>query len=216
MEISLACFTLLVFIHMNLYSMFWRIIFYLFQTIHSDWWLIGISIFLCQQIVPAPWRRGGHKRTCHQVNTQHSVSKNMPSPAYHWCSHSAVMPVMTPASLSLLLPLFVPSSTDFTCPTHFTSRQARTGSLWTVFTSTTTGRTRLFSTPLRFTPLLPILTTASTSAAYRNMTPYWCPALTLTARQTGTSLSQTSRWVTGSKLAIHIKCGVRWRCVLNV
>lgn len=170
----------------------------------------NLSLFFWWQIVAAPWRCGGHKRTCHQVNTQHSVSKNMPSPAYHWCSHSAVMPVMMPppppsCSHSCYLCLSLPSSTDFTCPTHFTSRQARTGSLWTVFTSTTTGRMRLFSMPLRFTPLLPILTTASTSAAYRNMTPYWCPAPTLTARQTGTSHSQTSRWVTGSKLGIYIK-----------
>lgn len=67
----------------------------------------NLSLFFWWQIVAAPWRCGGHKRTCHQVNTQHSVSKNMPSPAYHWCSHSAVMPVMMPPPPSFLLSLLL-------------------------------------------------------------------------------------------------------------
>lgn len=67
----------------------------------------NLSLFFWWQIVAAPWRCGGHKRTCHQVNTQHSVSKNMPSPAYHWCSHSAVMPVMMPPPLLLALTLAI-------------------------------------------------------------------------------------------------------------
>ncbi|KAM9829079.1 ATPase H+ transporting accessory protein 1 like b isoform 2-T2 [Syngnathus typhle] len=86
------------------------------------------------------------------------------------------------------------SPPGFRCPTPSTRQQVKTGSPWTVCTSTTTGLRRPRSTPARFTLPLRRPITASTSAVCTNTTLSWCPVPTLTRPPTGTSLSPISRF----------------------